>query len=229
MDAELQAQNFADFDSAAYFPQPLILPTSLPLRLPPSPHSPSLVSSLPLFTFLQTRVGAHYEGISWLERLRYKKECLTSSVSLSGFNYCRQALSRLHQASITSNAFLFELWERGARSHCRFSMPPPLSATLPVHIRLHEIRIVPFCLAHSLVLSAPSDLIPKESNFALTQNSRSKHQSPDFMAFVGIRRSVQNKPRRGILLVREEGDYSEPVQISSADSLSLSHALFLCT
>lgn len=111
-----------------------------------------------------------------------------------------------------------------ADSACRRLSPRPFLYTF-VSMKYASSLFV--SLTH--LLSAPSDLIPKESNFALTQNSRSKHQSPDFMAFVGIRRSVQNKPRRGILLVREEGDYSEPVQISSADSLSLSHALFLCT
>ena len=86
-------------------------------------------------------------------------------------------------------------------------MLPSLSTSLPVHIFLYTAYIIPL----PYLLSALLDLIPEESNFALTQNSRSERQSLDFMAFMGIRHGAQNKPPRGILLVREEGDYSEPV------------------
>ena len=203
------------------------------LSIPPlhPPPSPSLVSSLPLFTFLQIREdlimkGYHDSNISdTKKKKKKKKEC---SVSLSGFNYCRQALSRLHQANITTNTFLFKLREQRACSHrdstCRRLSPQPFLCTF---VSIKYVSSLLVSLTRSL--SALSDPIPKESNFALTQNSRSKHQSPDFMAFMGIRHSVQSKPRRGILLVRKEGDDSEPVQIFSADSLRLSHALCLCT
>lgn len=156
-----------------------------------------------------------------------QKQCLISSLSFSGLNYCRQALSRQHQANITSNIFLFQIVGTETRFPQRFNMLLSLPPTLPVHI--HYVSPHSLSLTHTHLLSALLDLIPRESNFAITQNSRSKRQSPDFMSCMGIRRSVQNKPPRGILLVRKEGDYSEPVQISFPDSLHLSHARCLCT
>lgn len=55
-------------------------------------------------------------------------------------------------------------------------------------------------LTHSHLLSAQLDLIPRQSNLAITQNSRSKQQSPDFYVLQGdkIQRAAK-KPHWGIL------------------------------
>lgn len=183
-----------------------ILPTSLPLHFPVHHSFPPCLS----LQLCRSEGNSLHRDIMALTS-PIQSECLISSVSLSGLNYCRQALSRQHQANIPSNTFLFKLWEQRACSH-RDSTWYCLSTTLPVHICLYTVCTTPrppFSLSH--LLSTLLDLIPEESNFALTQNSRSKRQSPDFMAFMGIRHGVQNKPARGILLVRKEGDYSEPV------------------
>lgn len=194
-------KNSTEFDSAASFLLPLkglvpIPPTSLPLHFP-APHSFPPCLSL---QFCRSEGSSLHRDITLTSQIQ--QECLISSVSFSGLNYCRQALSRQHQANIHH----FPIQTVGAES----TFPPSvtillsLSPSLPVQICLYTVWI-------SHLLSALLDLILKESNFALTQNSRSKRQSPDFMAFMGIRHGMQNKPPRRILLVRKEGDYSEPV------------------
>lgn len=129
-----------------------------------------------------------------------QQECLHILLPILWFELLQTGLIQTSSSQHTSNTFLFKLREHRAHSHQDSSC---------TNLFLYVSHVSH--LSHSHLLSALLDLIPKESNFALTQNSRSKRQSPDFMAFMGIRHSVQNKPLRGILLVRKEGDYSEPV------------------
>lgn len=169
------------------------LPTPLPLHIP-VPHCFSLHLSLP---FCRSEGGSLHRDIMTLPS-QIQKQCLISSPLLSGLNYCRRALSRQHQANITSNISFSKLWEQRARSHrdstCRCLSLPDASCTQTLDIT---------SLSH--LLSALLDLIPRESNFVITENSRSTRQSPDFESCMGMKRSVQNKPPRGILLLRKEG------------------------
>lgn len=89
-----------------------ILPTSLPLHIP-VPHCYSLHLSLP---FCRSEGGSLHRDIMTLPS-QIQNQCLISSLLLSGLNYCRQALSRQHQANITSNISFSTLWEQRARSH----------------------------------------------------------------------------------------------------------------
>lgn len=64
----------------------------------------------------------------------------------------------------------------------RFNMLPPLQMFVSMQSPSNPLSIL---FTFRLSLSALLDLIPAESNFTLTQNSRSMRQSPDFMAYMG--------------------------------------------
>lgn len=157
---------------------------AFPLSIFPVSHSCPPISSFYLCRF---ELSLSHRDITPLTS-QIQRERLITSVQLSVWNYCRQASIPPTLSSSDSG---------GRRAHHAAASSPQLYAVC--------ITSLPH------LLSALLGLIPKESNFALTQNSRSKRQSQDFMAFMGIRHSVQSKPLRGILLVRKKGDYSEAV------------------
>lgn len=122
-------------------------PRSPFLRLSIS-RSPSLLSS-PLrlsLLFCRSERGSLHTDIMTLTS-QTQKQCLISS--LSGLNYCRQAVSRQLWANITSNMFLYGTV--GVRSPVpqRFNMLPPLSTTLSV--RMHDISTYSHSLTRCLL------------------------------------------------------------------------------
>lgn len=96
-----------------------------------SPRSSPLRLSL---LFCRSERGSLHTDIMTLTS-QIQKQCLISS--LSGLNYCRQAVSRQLWANITSNMLFYRTV--GVRSPVpqRFNMLPPLSTTLSVH--MHDI------------------------------------------------------------------------------------------
>lgn len=151
-------------------------------------------SSLPFF---QHR--SHSQLLMRLTRLQIRGELVTQGYHVLWFALVQTASGQ--RASNTP-------WTARAEN----LSPPTFNVLLKYllsHTALQYLRT--FCrhvslLSISHLLSALLDLIPKESNFALTQNSRSKRQSLGFMAFLGIQRTVQCKPLKGISSVRKEGD-----------------------
>ncbi len=155
----------------------------------------SLLSSLPLVAVLQIRgeliTWGYHANISNTARVPHIL-CVTL-----WFELLQTGLIQAASGQCTSLSHP----NCGSREHIPTeSHHAAVSNPISVKICLYTV-----CISHWL------SALLKESNFALTQNSRSKRQSPDFMAFMGIRHGMQNKPPRGILPVRKEGDYSEPV------------------
>lgn len=132
-----------EFHSATYFPPPLknlipILPTCLPLHFPIPQSRPSL-------PVCRSEGGSLRRDIMILPS-SIQKQCLISSLLLSGLNYCRQALSRQHQANIIANIFLFQIVGVESTFPQRFNMLPSLSTTLSVHIHYVSPHSLTCCL-----------------------------------------------------------------------------------
>lgn len=76
------------------------------------------------------------EGTSLHRDIMTLIEHLISCVSLSGLNYCRQALSQTASSQHTCNTFLFKLWNPSTYSHQDSTHCRLLSPALPLQICL---------------------------------------------------------------------------------------------
>ena len=123
--------------------------------LHPPPSTQSLTSFLPATLYISAdQRGPHYEGISWLQHLGYKKKRKKKRVLCIALWFQLLQTGLIETASSQHYNQHFPIQIAGAESTFppRFNMPPSLSATLPVHVCLHKIRIIPFSLSHSLAV-----------------------------------------------------------------------------